>query len=215
MPRKKKLRKFTSFKTRTEVIKEFDLEFTIENFVKKKNFNLDKRDHEKLERSFNTPGIFNSEYAICEAILYPILSEVAYYNNLPLWSHAPLESVEANLSGTPDYLLALSEKGGELYKKAIVCVGEAKKDDFQGGWAQVTAEMVAAQKENNKDDIPVYGLVTTGKSWEFAVLKNNNFTLHKEAISATQNFQDVLDCLNWIFFEAKKNADILEELDNK
>ncbi len=215
MARKKKSRKFTDFKTKTEVIKEFNLEFVKKKFVKKKTFNIDEKDRIRILKNFDRPGVFNSEYSICEMIISQILILVADENDLPIWSHYYLESKEANLSGTPDYLFALSEKGEDDYKKTIVCCGEAKKDDFQGGWAQVSAEMVAAQKENKNDDIPIYGLVTTGKSWEFAVLKENQFILHKETISATSNFQEVLDCLNWIFCKARKNADILEELENK
>jgi len=207
--------KFTDFKTRTDVIEYFNLEYSEEHFIREKEFDIDERDRKKLLKNFKRPGAFSSESSICEMIIAPILLEVCDKNDLPVWSHCFLECKELDLSGYPDYLFALAKKGNEKYKKPIVCCGEAKKDDFTGGWGQVAAEMVAAQKENKNDDIPIYGLVTNGKLWEFSVLKENNFILHEETISATRNFQEVLDCLNWIFFEAKKNADILEELENK
>ena len=210
-----KYRNFTSFKLRAKVLREFNISFEKKNFVNRKEYKANEFFLEMMDTNFNRPGVFGSEYSTCEAITYPILAQVSKDNELPIWSHYKLESPKANMTGEPDYLFAFSEIGDDEYSNAIVCVGEAKKDDFVTGWAQVSAEMVAAQKLNNKDDIPVFGLVTTGSLWQFAVLKEKIFTLHKEAVSATENFQKVLDCLNWIFFEAKKNADILEELDNK
>ena len=207
--------KFTDFKKRGQVFKKFNIKFKIQNFVKRKAFVMNEVTKNRILKNFKTPRFFNSEYSICEMIISQILLEVSEENNLPLWSHYFLESKNGDLSGTPDYLLALSEEGDDDYKKPIVCIGEAKKDMFAEGWAQVAAEMVVAQELNTNDDIPIYGLVTTGELWKFAVLKEKVFTMHNEAISATSNFQEVLDHLNWIFFEAKKNADILEELDNK
>ncbi len=207
--------KFTDFKKRGEVFKKFNIKFKIENFIERKPFVMNEVIQKKILKNLEKPRVFNSEYSICEMIISQIFEEVSEANDLPLWSHYYLESKEIDLSGIPDYLLALSEEGDEDYKKPIVCCVEAKKDDFQGGWGQASAAMVAAQTENKNNNIPIYGIVSTGKSWEFGILKEKEFTLHKESISATENFQKLLDYLNWIFCDARKNADILEELDNK
>ncbi len=207
--------KFTDFKKRGEVFKKFNIKFKSENFIKRKSFIMNEIIQNKILKNFKRPGVFNSEASICEMIISQILVEVCDENDLPLWSHYYLESKEIDLSGIPDYLFALSEEGDDAYKKAIVCCGEAKKDDFEGAWGQVAAAMVAAQTENRNDDIPIYGLATNGKFWEFGVLKEKQFTLHEESISATKDFQILLDYLNWVFCEGRKNADILEELDNK
>ena len=206
---------FTDFKNRSEVFEKFNLDFEETNFVKRKKIEIDERDKKKLLKNFKRPGAFSSEASICEMIISQILLVVCDENDLPLWSHCYLESKEIDLSGVPDYLLALSKTGNEVYKKPIVCCGEAKKDDFTGGWGQTSAAMVAAQTENGNKDIPIYGLVTTGELWKFAVLKGSKFIAHEESISATKDFQILLDYLNWIFFDARKNADILEELENK
>ena len=206
---------FTDFKKITDVLKMFNLEFSKKNFVKSKTLNIDKNEKNRLLKNFKRPGAFSSELSICEMIISQILIVVCDENDLPLWSHCYLESKEIDLSGVPDYLLALSEKGDEEYKTPIVCCMEAKKDDFQGGWGQASAAMIAAQTENGNKDIPIYGLVSTGVLWQFAVLKGEYLTLHEESISATENFQKLLDYLNWIFCDARKNADILEELENK
>ncbi len=205
---------FTDFKNRSEVFKKFNIKFKKENFIERKKFVMNEAIQNRILKNFKRPGSFSSEASICEMILSPIFVEVCDENDLPLWSHCYLESKEVDLSGYPDYLFALSEEGDEIYKKAIVCCGEAKKDDFTGGWGQVAAEMIASQTENKNNDVPVFGLVTNGKSWEFGVLINKKFIANEDSISTT-DFQKLLDHLNWIFFEAKKNADILEELDNK
>ncbi len=207
--------KFTDFKNRSQVLKMFKLDFSKKNFVQKKKLDIDERDKKKLLKNFKRPGAFGTESSICEMIISKILLEVCDANDIPLWSHYYFESKEVDLSGYPDYLLALSEVGDEEYKKAIVCCIEAKKDDFEGGWGQASAAMVAAQTENGNKDIPIYGLVTTGELWKFAVLKGSKFIAHEESISATKDFQILLDYLNWIFCEGRKNADILEELENE
>jgi len=203
--------KFTEFNNRGEVLKKFNLTFERKNFVKQIKFDIEPHFEKKIFKNFARPGVFNCEYSICEMIISPILVEVADTHDLPIWSHCPLESKKADLSGTPDYLFALSEVGGDDYKKPVVCLGEAKKENFTEGWAQVSAEMVAAQKLNGCDDIPIYGLVTTGIFWDFAILKGNVFTISEFKYNLPKDLDEVFGILNWIFSEGRKNADILEE----
>lgn len=202
--------KYTDFRNKSEVIEKFNLDFSTEDFIKEIPFNIEPIIKNRILKSFNKPGIFNSEYATCEAIIYPIISEVSEANNLPIWSHFRLSVPELKLSGEPDYLFALSKKGNDEFKLPIVCVGEAKKDDFIAGWAQVSAEMVASHNLNGQKDIPIYGLVTTGKFWEFAVFKNNTFIAHTTSFSTPSNLDQVLNILNWIFIESYKNAITLD-----
>jgi len=204
--------KFTDFNDKGEVIEKFNLRYIEENFIEKKSFTINEVIKNKILKNFKRPGLFNSEYAICEGIIFPILSEVSDANDLPIWSHMPLYSNEADLSGTPDYIFALSKEGRHNYKKPVVCLGEAKKEKFTEAWGQVAAEMVAAQKLNKNDNIIIYGLVTTGKVWDFAKLEKNIFTFNEFEYNMPGQFNEVLDILNWIFFEAKKNADKLEEI---
>ncbi len=207
--------KFTEFNNRTEVLKKFNLTFEQKNFVKQIKFDIEPHFEKRILKNFARPRVFNSEYSICEMIISPILVEISDANDLPLWSHFPLKSEKVDLSGTPDYLFALSEVGDEFYKKPVVCLGEAKKENFTEGWAQVSAEMVAAQKLNGYDDIPIYGLVSTGKTWDFAVLEGNHFILNEFQYNVPGQIDEVFGILNWIFSEGRKNADILEEREQK
>ena len=52
---------------------------------------------------------------------------------------------------------------------------EAKKNDFEQGWGQCLAELVAAQKINEDVNRSVYGIVTDGNLWQFGKLTKNVF----------------------------------------
>jgi hypothetical protein len=52
---------------------------------------------------------------------------------------------------------------------------EAKRNDFEQGWGQCLAELVAAQKINQDSSRPVYGIVTDGNLWQFGKLCEDTF----------------------------------------
>jgi hypothetical protein len=57
-----------------------------------------------------------------------------------------------------------------------VIVVEAKKDDFEGGWAQCLAAMLAAQRMNDEPAQTVFGIVSNGNSWQIGKLDLAVFT---------------------------------------
>jgi len=62
----------------------------------------------------------------------------------------------------------------------LVIAAEAKKNNFEQGWGQCLAELVVAQKINGDSELPVYGIVTDGKLWEFGKLEKNMFARNAE-----------------------------------
>lgn len=106
----------------------------------------------------------NSERAK-ELLIDAIIEEVIQpYRKLKIWKAAPLESDE--LIGQADYLAAPRR----AYLEApLLCVVEAKKDDFEKGLAQCLVEMKACQWNNQQQgkDLDVYGIVTNGDGWRF------------------------------------------------
>ena len=125
-------------------------------------------------------GIYQvSEAAICENLIYPTLREVwkSFIKELLLWSHPTINAGD-NLSGISDYLIAKRTKfGTAVVGKPILLTVEAKKENFEEGWGQCAAEMVAAQKISAEvPDITIYGIVTTGEIWQFATLQGSVFT---------------------------------------
>lgn len=75
---------------------------------------------------------------------------------------------------------------------------EAKQDNFEWGWAQCMAEMIAAQKLNEKPEQEVYGIVSNGKLWQFGKLKENIFTLNKNSY-LIDDLDKLFAAVNYIF----------------
>ena len=120
----------------------------------------------------------NTEKARSEMLICPILLSVKEYlkNQISLFSGEEFNVDQSlGLNGVCDYTLSLSTE--QLFiESPVVVVVEAKKEDLKGGLGQCAAEMVAAQKFNEKNDnaIPsIYGVVTTGSLWRFLKLEEN------------------------------------------
>ncbi len=202
---------FSSFNTIDEVCELLGYEYEKIDFVEEKHFELNDFFKKNLIEDFSNSRNFTSEIVICESLIKPIISIVSKVNNLPLWSHIKFEyDKELGLTGEPDYIWGIPTiKNGAKLGKPIVCLGEAKKDDFIKGWAQVSAEMIAAQKFNDNSEIPILGLVSNAKNWEFAKLKGKMFTLDTRPFSSA-HLNEVFNVLNWFLAKARKNADMLE-----
>lgn len=57
---------------------------------------------------------------------------------------------------------------------------EAKKGDLKQGLGQCAAEMIAAQKFNAANDVPIstiYGSVSSGTAWRFMKLEAQTLTI--------------------------------------
>ncbi len=151
-----------------------------------------------------------SEAARCELLITPILYDawLQYRSTLKLWSHVPLEYDE-QLIGTPDYLIARqSELGAAVIGSPILVAVEAKQDDFDAGWGQCAAEMVAVQKLNNNEALTVFGIVTNGESWEFAKLERKLFTQHQFAYTIA-DLDKLFGALTFVMEECKKQVEII------
>jgi hypothetical protein len=68
----------------------------------------------------------------------------------------------------------------------ILVVVEAKQNNFSEGWGQCLAELVAAQKLNEKPDLPVHGIVTDGEFWQFGKLESDVFTRNEDALTIAE-----------------------------
>ncbi len=142
---------------------------------------------------------FRNEATICNKIITPMLN-IVEENNKPLnvWIQEPFNvDKEKGLVGEPDYLIAPATDYGGMDLPPL-CIIEAKKQDWDEGWTQALAEMVAA---SIKGANICYSVVTTGKIWQFSKLEDNVFIKDPSQISATRELQAVFDTLNWVFAE--------------
>jgi hypothetical protein len=170
---------FKKFKLIDDVVNLYQLSFQKQNFLSSlPQVVMPEALKSELHYVMNNMPYKVSEASIRENILYPILKDVfrQYDTTLMLWANKSI-SFNKELGGMPDYIVAKqSERGKIIFGKPLLAVVEAKKDDFEGGWAQCLLEMYTMQKINGKPDLPVYGIVTNGDNWEFGKLENTLFT---------------------------------------
>ena len=75
---------------------------------------------------------------------------------------------------------------------------EAKKNDFEQGWGQCLAELVAAQKINEDTENPVYGIVSDGTLWQIGHLVNETFTQNRTSFSV-DNLPVLFGAIDFVF----------------
>ncbi len=194
---------FTNYKSISDTLQKFSLSYQEQDFVEPLIPDLDKSFLSRLNLVLHEGIVFNSEYAICENIISPLLTEIwrSYTKDLLIWSHQPL-NYDENLSVTPDYIVARrSPRGKIVLEKPYVIVVEAKKDNFEEGWGQCLAELIAAQKLNGDAHKKLFGVVSNGKLWEFGLLQSDLFTKNIKYFGL-QNTEELMGALNFIFAES-------------
>jgi len=191
---------FSAYKTIDTVVKEFQITYTQSNFIQETDFNIPDYFREDLEIVMQDGAADCSEFAICENLIYPVLKEVwkQYRQKFILWSHKSL-TFDENLSEFPEYVLAKkSPLGNVVFDKPYFILIEAKQDNFEGGWAQCMAEMVAAQKLNEKPEQEVFGIASNGGVWQFGKLEANTFTRNK-TFYTIQELDKLFGAVNYVF----------------
>ena len=159
-------------------------------------------DYFKAELAFNLRKlpIGRSEVGAGEVLLFPILREVwkPYSDDLALFTHEGL-TFDDDLTGTPDYFVCkVSEFGQTIPDTPSLLVAEAKLDDFERAWGQCAAAMLAAQRLNQAPDVPVYGIATNGREWQFGILLGRELRVDPHTV--TLSTLDLLgQCLHAVF----------------
>jgi len=184
----------------SETLREFEVVYTDANFVEEIPFAVSDYFRQDLQLMMDEAVVDNSEYAICENLVYPILKEVwkQYRRNFILWSHEFL-NCDAQLSGFPEYILARRSPLGKIvFDKPYFVLVEAKQDNFDAAWGQCLAEMVAAQRLNDLPDLVVYGIISNGDRWQFGKLDRSQFTLNK-TFYTIQELDTLFAAVNYVF----------------
>ncbi len=132
----------------------------------------------------------NSEIAKREVMIAPVLHAVIQYINARLNIEYSV-SINDKLSGTIDYLFRSSQE---------LIVIEAKKGDLDRGFNQLAAEMIAMDlyEEEQTDLTRVYGAITIGEVWRFAVLEREKKHLIKDihTFRFPEDLHDLLSILS-------------------
>lgn len=199
---------FSNFKSLGLTVKELQVIYTETSFIKQSPFTVSDYFRQDLEYVMREGVVNNSEFAICENLIYPLLKEVwkTYSSKFTLWSHQLLTCDEA-LSGYPEYILAKrSPLGKVVFDKPYLLIVEAKQDNFDWGWGQCLAEMVAAMRLNGSNSISIFGIVSNGINWEFGKLEGNNF-IHHPAPYSIFELDKLFAVINYLFEQSEIQLD--------
>jgi hypothetical protein len=196
---------FDSYKNIGEVLKDYGITSSETDYIVETQMTIRESFKEDLEFSLKEFTFAESEYAVCETVIFPVLKEV-YRNHrdkFTLWSHKAL-TYDEKLCGVPDYIVASrSPLGKEIFEKPFFVAIEAKKDDFVRGWGQCLAEMVAIQKLNERpEQQTVYGIVSNGQLWQFGQLKGNLFTRNFKAYTIYY-LEQLFAAINYVFVQCE------------
>jgi hypothetical protein len=197
---------YNNYKKIEDVLLAFGISYTEQNFIQASQVETPAYFASEIELTLKEGVYKNSEYALCETLIYPALREIwkLYKADLLLWSHQPLYYDE-NLCGIPDYMVAKRSPMGKIFfEKPFLIIVEAKKDNFEEGWSQCIAATIAAQKINNNSDLTasVFGIVSTGVIWEFGMLSTNQF-VKEITIYTIQNLNLLFSALKYMFEQSK------------
>jgi hypothetical protein len=191
---------FSNYKSISSVIKKFQIKYVQSNFMLEVEFPAKESFKEELDLLFTDGVIDNSEDAICENLIYPVLKEVwkPYRSKLTLWSHEAL-AYDEDLSGIPDYTVTQRNSLSTIvFDKPYFLVVEAKQDKFEEGWSQCLAEMIAVQRINDDFVSDIFGIVSNGKIWQFGKLVGDVFTRNKN-LYMIQDLDKLFAAVNYIF----------------
>jgi hypothetical protein len=197
---------FGPFKSLREVALTCQIGVHVEAFVESVPVRVDERFQDDLTFSLQNIAVRMSEASICEFLISPVLREVwrPYCDSLSIWSHVPF-GAEDPLLGVPDYFFSRRSPLGLVQDQPYVLVVEAKKDDFDAGWAQCLAAMLAAQRMNDRPSRLVYGCVSNGPSWEFGKLDECSLTQEIRQFILS-DLPGLFGAWNYVFTQAKEQA---------
>lgn len=199
---------FSSYTSLGPTLTAFDVTWNLDSFVDPIPHTVSGHLREEIDFVQHWSGLPKSESAICESLIYPFLKEVwKQYPEFKLWSHEPMR-FDDDLAGTPDYFLARRSKyGTPVIEEPYLLVVEAKKDDFDWGWAQCLAAMMAANKLNRWPEQVMYGIATTGRMWQFGKLELGRLTIDPRFFGWLP-LEEVCAAINFVFEQCRQQLKV-------
>ncbi|VFM94902.1 MAG: hypothetical protein BECKG1743D_GA0114223_1000713 [Candidatus Kentron sp. G] len=148
------------------------LEFpTSEEFAKNEIVALQIKELQKKFYEVLPKISLNSEMAKRDFMIAPVLWAVIRHVRARINVQYPIE-VDDRLGGLLDYLIKSDQQ---------LIVIEAKKGDLDKGFNQLTAELIALDKAEEKDSPALlYGAVSIGELWRFGILNRNGRNIYRD-----------------------------------
>ena len=158
----KKKRKFTSFSL-DEALSFLGIEKLLEWKLESRLLPPSDFFHERMRRldGFAVGRRESGKELLIDAVCEEVVDR---HRNLRIWKQEPVQSEQ--LLGITDYLIA---RRIDFLSKPLLCVIEAKKDDFERGTAQCLLTMEVCRENNVKSGFSgkVLGIVSNGEGWKF------------------------------------------------
>jgi hypothetical protein len=135
-----------------------------------------------LQRHVPLAEAIGTEKAKSEFIVAPMLSELRELQKQRISLFSGLDfNVDRSqgLSGRCDFIISASPSQFSL-RAPILMMVEAKDDNINEGLGQCMAEMIAAQRFNEREENPthaIFGCVTTGSNWRFLKLEEKRIVI--------------------------------------
>ncbi|MEZ4866351.1 MAG: hypothetical protein R3C14_33850 [Caldilineaceae bacterium] len=196
---------FSDFKNIAQVISKYPLQLRRDRFLPDTQLELPSWFLANMNFALDRQGTYESEQFFRESFIYPFL-QLAWQRHLrlQLWINQSITADQV-LFGEPDYLISIWPEGvvDQLVNRPLLAVMEAKRQDFEAGWAQCLAAMLAAQQINAAVSTIIYGIVTTGISWEFGQLDGAQFIRDPRSYAITTP-EVVFGLLDFIFTQCEQ-----------
>ena len=197
---------FGGFKSLGAVALTYQIVLRPEPFIQPVPMVVDEAFRRRLEFDRLNAPVTVSEQAISEFLIAPVLQEMwrAYSDSLMIWSHVAFGET-LPLKGFPDYFFSKRSPLGRVLDQPYVLFVEAKSDDFDAGWAQCLAAMLAAQQLNKQPDQVIFGSVSSGEFWFFGKLEGKTLFQDPRSFTLTR-LDELFSALNYVFQQAKLEA---------
>ena len=152
----------------------------------------------RRKQAFDLTGSEQSKTLLIDSLLSEI---VPNYDALKVWKAAALRT--DTLTGTADYLIAPRRA---YLETPLLCVIEAKRDDFEKGRAQCIAEMFACRWNNRRQSlaVDVFGIVSNGQGWQFYKLEEAG-DVYETELYALGDLPNLLGALEYVCGECANN----------
>jgi hypothetical protein len=157
---------------------------------------------QEILRRFESFDLQSSESAKTLLIDALFVEIVPLHPKLKVWKEATLNT--DTLTGVADYVIAPKRA---YMAMPLLCVAEAKKDDFAKGRIQCLAEMAACRWNNQQRglDADVYGIVSNGQTWQFYKLILTG-EIFETGFYTTEFLPELLGALDYVCGECAKNV---------
>jgi len=197
---------FGDFESLGEVALAYQITLRTEPFVQPVPMTVDDGFRRGLEFDRLNAPVKVSEQAICDFLIAPVLKEIwrGYSDALMIWSHVQFGKA-VPLKGFPDYFFSRRSPLGRVLDQPYLMFVEAKKDDFEGAWAQCLAAMLAAQQMNQRPNQVIHGSVSNGEVWYFGKLEGKTLTQDPRLYTVT-HLDELFAALNYLFQQTKQQA---------